>query len=241
MRSFLVSCTVRAWSSCLAELQLVDRLREARLRRAVDERERHRDLPGLRPDRLQHEQLVDVCVEQAADDRVELERRGCRPGSRCRSWSSVSGLVGTRRCRMVLCASTAAAADPRRHASIVRRRPYREGAGAWKRPSPLRSRGGNVARVADSETVPRTFSCGTLGNRLAPRRPASAQRLAPHEDAVVRRHRDVFLEGHRHFVARCVSRSRTSRTPNPGSCARSSRSNDALLALVWRPPVAKGP
>ena len=64
----------------LAKLRFIDLFRKAHPRRAVDERERHRDVGALLPDRLQHEELVDVGVEEAADDRVELEGVVVDPG-----------------------------------------------------------------------------------------------------------------------------------------------------------------
>ena len=55
-----------------AQLAFVDLVGDAHPRRAVDQRERHLDVAVEAPDHLQHHQLVEIGVEQAADDRVEL-------------------------------------------------------------------------------------------------------------------------------------------------------------------------
>ena len=180
----------------LAKLGRVDRLRKARLRRAVDQGERDRDVPELRPDRLQHEELVDVGVEQAADDRVQLERVVVDPGrdvGRGHRWLGSSVPAGGRRSR-------------------VRRstRPRSETARADRAPAPRSGTG----RCMDESVTP-SFArrkCSMRGRRRnhpagrrarrTPKPPgaasrASARRLAPHEDAVVRRHRDILLERHR--------------------------------------------
>jgi hypothetical protein len=57
----------------VAQLLLVDLLGDAHPRGAVDERERHLDITVKAPDHLEHHQLVEIGVEQAANDRIELE------------------------------------------------------------------------------------------------------------------------------------------------------------------------
>ena len=47
---------------------------------AVDDAEGDGRVAMLAPDHLQHEQLVEVCVEQGPQDRIEPERMVVRPG-----------------------------------------------------------------------------------------------------------------------------------------------------------------
>src|SRR5690606_30689353 len=58
----------------VAQFLLVDLVGELDGGGAVDERERGVDIAVEAPDHLKHQQLVEVGVEQAADDRVELPR-----------------------------------------------------------------------------------------------------------------------------------------------------------------------
>ena len=55
-----------------AQLALVDLVGEPDRGRAVDQREGRLDVGIEPPDHLQHQQLVEIRVEQAADDRIEL-------------------------------------------------------------------------------------------------------------------------------------------------------------------------
>ena len=54
------------------QLALVDLLGELHRRGAVDQREGRVDLGVEAPDHLQHQELVEIGVEQAPDDRIEL-------------------------------------------------------------------------------------------------------------------------------------------------------------------------
>ena len=55
-----------------AQLHLVDFFRQPHRLRAVDQRKRRVDLRIELPDHLQHQELVEIRIDQAADDRVEF-------------------------------------------------------------------------------------------------------------------------------------------------------------------------
>ena len=57
-----------------AQFALVDLLGQPHRALAIDERERRVDLGVEPPDHLQHQQLVEIGIEQAPDDRVQLPR-----------------------------------------------------------------------------------------------------------------------------------------------------------------------
>ncbi len=56
----------------LAQFHLVDLFRQPHRLRAVDERKRRVDFRIEFPDHLQHQQLVEIRIDQAADDRIEF-------------------------------------------------------------------------------------------------------------------------------------------------------------------------
>ncbi len=58
----------------LAQFRDVDLLGELDRSRPVGQRERRVHVPIQPPDHLQHQELVEIGVEQRPDDRIELER-----------------------------------------------------------------------------------------------------------------------------------------------------------------------
>jgi hypothetical protein len=63
----------------IAQLAFIDLFSEPHAAGAVDQRKGHLNIAVQAPDHLQHQQLVKIRVEQAADDRVELESMVVNP------------------------------------------------------------------------------------------------------------------------------------------------------------------